>query len=112
MVLLLPLIAGSIVLPFWGSYFESHKIIPKSNYYGACGYRALQGTLKGGQVPKVSLGSVFITGPALGAGCLCLLGRPMEGTWGKPGGSWDFGTGVIVWVNYSYSECQKVGTWV
>ena len=32
---------GSIVVPFLGgSYLESYKVIPKSNYYGACGYTA------------------------------------------------------------------------
>ena len=29
---------GSIVVPFWGSYLESYKVIPKRNYYGASGY--------------------------------------------------------------------------
>ena len=29
---------GSIVVPFWGSYSESEKVIPKKNYYGAYGY--------------------------------------------------------------------------
>ena len=28
---------GSIVVPFWGSYFESYKRIPKRNYYGPKG---------------------------------------------------------------------------
>ena len=28
---------GPIVVPFWGSYLESYKVIPKSNYYGAYG---------------------------------------------------------------------------
>ena len=28
---------GSIVVPFWGSYIESYKAIPKRNYYGAFG---------------------------------------------------------------------------
>ena len=28
---------GSIVVPFWGSYLESYKVIPKRNYYGAFG---------------------------------------------------------------------------
>ena len=28
---------GSIVVPFWGSYTESYKVIPKRNYYGAFG---------------------------------------------------------------------------
>ena len=32
---------GSIVVPFWGSYLESYKVIPKRNYYGA--YRYLGG---------------------------------------------------------------------
>ena len=26
---------GSIGVPFWGSYSESCKVIPKRNYYGA-----------------------------------------------------------------------------
>ena len=36
------------MVPFWGSYLESHKVIPKRSYYGAYGYspdpesRALQ----------------------------------------------------------------------
>ena len=25
------------VVPFWGSYIESYKVIPKRNYYGASG---------------------------------------------------------------------------
>ena len=29
---------GSILVPFWGSYLESYKVIPKRNYYGAYGY--------------------------------------------------------------------------
>ena len=29
---------GPIVVPCWGSYLESYKIIPKRNYYGAYGY--------------------------------------------------------------------------
>ena len=29
---------GSKVVPFWGSYIESYKVIPKRNYYGAYGY--------------------------------------------------------------------------
>ena len=28
---------GLIVVPFWGSYVESYKVIPKRNYYGAYG---------------------------------------------------------------------------
>ena len=28
---------GSIVVPFWGSYLESYKVIPKRNYYTAYG---------------------------------------------------------------------------
>ena len=28
----------SIVVPFWGSYIESYRVIPKRNYYGAYGY--------------------------------------------------------------------------
>ena len=28
---------GLIVVPFWGSYIESYKVIPKRNYYGASG---------------------------------------------------------------------------
>ena len=28
---------GPIVVPFWGSYVESYKVIPKKNYYGAYG---------------------------------------------------------------------------
>ena len=28
---------GSIVVPYWGSYLESDKVIPKRNYYGAFG---------------------------------------------------------------------------
>ena len=28
---------GPIVVPFWGSYVESYKVIPKRNYYGAYG---------------------------------------------------------------------------
>ena len=28
---------GPIVVPFWGSYIESYKVIPKRNYYGASG---------------------------------------------------------------------------
>ena len=27
----------SIVVPFCGSYLGSYKVIPKRNYYGACG---------------------------------------------------------------------------
>ena len=26
---------GPIVVPFWGSYLEFYKVIPKRNYYGA-----------------------------------------------------------------------------
>ena len=33
---LLPM--GSIVVPFCGLYLGSYKVIPKWNYYGACGY--------------------------------------------------------------------------
>ena len=29
---------GPIVVPFWGSYLESYKVIPRRNYYGASGY--------------------------------------------------------------------------
>ena len=29
---------GSMVVPFWGSYLESYKAVPKGNYYGAYGY--------------------------------------------------------------------------
>ena len=32
---LLPI--GPIVAPFWGSYLEFYKVIPKRNYYGAYG---------------------------------------------------------------------------
>ena len=28
---------GPEVVPFWGSYIESYKVIPKRNYYGASG---------------------------------------------------------------------------
>ena len=28
---------GSKVVPFWGSYIESYKVIPTRNYYGAYG---------------------------------------------------------------------------
>ena len=28
---------GSIVVPFWSSFWESYKVIPKRNYYGAYG---------------------------------------------------------------------------
>ena len=28
---------GPIVVPFWGSYVASYKVIPKRNYYGAYG---------------------------------------------------------------------------
>ena len=28
---------GSIVVPFWGSYLGSYKVIPKRNYFGAYG---------------------------------------------------------------------------
>ena len=28
---------GPIVVPFWCSYLESHKVIPKRNYYGPYG---------------------------------------------------------------------------
>ena len=28
---------GSIVVPFWGSYIESYKVVPKRNYHGASG---------------------------------------------------------------------------
>ena len=28
---------GPKVVPFWGSYVESYKVIPKRNYYGAYG---------------------------------------------------------------------------
>ena len=36
---------GSIVAPFGGSFLESYKVTPKTNYYGAYGYRlrALKG---------------------------------------------------------------------
>ena len=27
-----------MVVPFWASYLESYKVIPKRNYYGAYGY--------------------------------------------------------------------------
>ena len=33
-VLLLPY---TIVVPFWGSYLESYKVVPKRNYYRAQG---------------------------------------------------------------------------
>ena len=33
---------GSIVVPFWGSYVESYKAVPKRNYYGAYGLRLLE----------------------------------------------------------------------
>ena len=46
---------------------------------------------------------MVITGPALGAGCLCLLGGPWRELGGNLRDPWDFGTGVIVWVNYSYN---------
>ena len=29
---------GSKVVPFWGSYIESYKLIRKRNYYGAYGW--------------------------------------------------------------------------
>ena len=38
---------GSIVVPFWGSYLESYKAIPKRNYYGASGYLAFLKVLWG-----------------------------------------------------------------
>ena len=28
---------GPKVVPFWGSYLESYKVIPKKNYFGAYG---------------------------------------------------------------------------
>ena len=28
---------GSKVVPFWGSYIDSYKVIPKTNYYGVYG---------------------------------------------------------------------------
>ena len=28
---------GPIVVPFWGSYIEYYKVIPKRNYFGAYG---------------------------------------------------------------------------
>ena len=28
---------GPKVVPFWGSYLESYKVLPKRNYYGASG---------------------------------------------------------------------------
>ena len=28
---------GHKVVPFWGSYLDSYKVIPKRNYYGAYG---------------------------------------------------------------------------
>ena len=28
---------GPIVVPFWASYLESYKVIPKRNYYGTYG---------------------------------------------------------------------------
>ena len=28
-------------VPFWGSYIESYRAIPKRNYYGASGYLQL-----------------------------------------------------------------------
>ena len=36
---------GPKVVPFWGSYLEFYKVIPKRNYFGAYGYaeRALCG---------------------------------------------------------------------
>ena len=33
----IPLPIGPIVVPFWGSYLESYKVIPKRNYYGVYG---------------------------------------------------------------------------
>ena len=30
---------GPKVVPFWGSYLEFYKVIPKRNYFGAYGYR-------------------------------------------------------------------------
>ena len=35
---------GSIVVPFWGSYVESDKVIPKRNYYGAYGLQEVKGS--------------------------------------------------------------------
>ena len=29
---------GPKVVPFWGSYLEFYKVIPKRNYFGAYGY--------------------------------------------------------------------------
>ena len=50
---------GSKVVPFWGSYIESYKVIRKRNYYGAYGYtenekssKALQDTVINGHTSK------------------------------------------------------------
>ena len=32
-----PVPIGPIVVPFWGSYLESYKVITRRNYYGAYG---------------------------------------------------------------------------
>ena len=34
------------VVPFWGSYLELYKVIPKRNYYGAYGYTPNPSALK------------------------------------------------------------------
>ena len=40
-----------MVVPFWGSYLESYKVIPKRNYYGAYGYaNQKESVLRGPQV--------------------------------------------------------------
>ena len=36
---------GPKVVPFWGSYLEFYRVIPKRNYFGAYGYSVLN---KGG----------------------------------------------------------------
>ena len=40
---------GPIVVPFWGSYLESYKVIPKRDYYGALGFGIL-GRLRPGKL--------------------------------------------------------------
>ena len=35
------------MVPFWGSYLESYKGIPKRNYYGASGYSEQVGVIRG-----------------------------------------------------------------
>ena len=72
---ILPLPRGSIVAPFWGSYLESYKEIPKRNYCGAYGealnltrnptweFPKIRGYLIWGSIIRILLFRVLYWGP-------------------------------------------------